>query len=65
MKNRLPQLRAEKNLSQAALASAVGVSRQTIVSIERGHFSPSLPLAFRIAALFGGSIEDIFTPDPQ
>lgn len=65
MHNRLPQLRAEKAWSQAALASALGVSRQTIVSIERGHFSPSLPLAFKIAALFDCTIEDIFTPDPD
>ncbi|SEF12462.1 putative transcriptional regulator [Arthrobacter alpinus] len=65
MRNRLPQLRADKALSQASLASALGVSRQTIVSIERGHFSPSLPLAFRIAALFDCTIEDIFTPDPD
>lgn len=63
MENRLPQFRAEKKLSQAALAAALGVSRQTIVSIERGHFSPSLPLAFSIAALFECTIEDIFTPD--
>lgn len=63
MKNCLPQLRAERKWSQAALASELGVSRQTIVSIERGHFAPSLPLAFRIALLFERSIEEIFTPD--
>ncbi|WEV47567.1 helix-turn-helix transcriptional regulator [Bifidobacterium sp. ESL0690] len=61
MKNDLTQLRAERHLSQEALAQAVGVSRQTIISIEKGRFDPSLPLAFRLAQLFNCSIEDIFT----
>ena len=59
----LAALRAEKGLSQAALAEALGVSRQTVISIERGRFDPSLPVAFRIAAVFGRRIEDIFHPD--
>lgn len=63
MKNTLPQLRLEHKLSQQALADLLGVSRQTIISIEKGRFDPSLPLAFRIASVFGCSIEDIFTPD--
>lgn len=62
MRNVLPQLRAEKGLSQERLAEIVGVSRQTIISIEKGRFDPSLPLAFDLADVFGMSIEDIFTP---
>jgi len=61
--NRLSDLRAERGLSQAALADLLGVSRQTIISIERGRFDPSLPLAFRLAATFDSRIEDVFTPD--
>ena len=64
MENVLPALRAERGLSQAALAEALGVSRQTVISIERGRFDPSLPVAFRIAAVFGLRIEDIFSPEP-
>jgi len=59
--NRVSELR-EKNdqMSQAALAKAVGVSRQTIIAIEQGHYSPSLERAFRIATIFGVGIEDVF-----
>ena len=60
MKNRLKVLRAEKDWTQAELASALEVSRQTINAIEKGKFDPSLPLAFKIARLFGLSIENIF-----
>lgn len=63
MRNTLADLRAEHGLSQAALAEALDVSRQTIISIERGRFDPSLPLAFKIAAHFDRTIEDIFQPD--
>ena len=63
MKNRLKVLRAERDWSQSALASRLGVSRQTVNAIERGKYDPSLPLAFKIAAVFGRRIEDIFTPD--
>lgn len=63
MRNTLAELRAEHGLSQAALAEALSVSRQTIISIERGRFDPSLPLAFKIAAHFNRTIEDIFQPD--
>lgn len=63
MDNIIPQLRARLGLSQASLAAELNVSRQTIVSLEKGRYDPSLPLAFRIARLFGCSIEDIFTPD--
>jgi putative transcriptional regulator len=63
MKNRLRVLRAERDWSQARLAEELGVSRQTINAIETGKYDPSLPLAFRIARLFGQPIERIFTPD--
>ncbi|MBB3661305.1 MULTISPECIES: helix-turn-helix transcriptional regulator [Prauserella salsuginis group] len=53
----------EQAWSQAHLAELLGVSRQTVVSIEKGRFDPSLPLAFRIARTFDRPIEDIFTPD--
>ena len=62
MENRLAELRAEHQLSQAALTELLGVSRQTVISIERGRFDPSLPLAFTIARHFGTTIEDIFRP---
>jgi len=60
MKNRLKVLRAERDWTQAQLANELEVSRQTINAIEKGKFDPSLPLAFKIARLFGLSIEDIF-----
>ena len=63
MKNRLKVLRAERNWTQAELADALDVSRQTINAIETGKFDPSLPLAFRAARLFGLRIEEIFN-DP-
>ena len=60
MKNRLRVLRAEHNLSQADMAQRLGVSRQTVNAIETGRYDPSLPLAFKIAWLFGKRIEDVF-----
>ena len=63
MKNRLKVLRAERDWTQAELASALEVSRQTINAIEKGKFDPSLPLAFKIARLFGLSIENIFSDE--
>ncbi len=63
MRNSLSELRSERGLSQQALADLLGVSRQTIISIEKGRFDPSLPLAFRIAATFERAIEDVFYPD--
>ena len=60
MKNRLKVLRAERDWSQAELGSRLGVSRQAINAIETGKYDPSLPLAFKIARLFGQPIEDIF-----
>lgn len=62
VRNRLRVLRAERDWSQADLATHLGVSRQTINAIETGKYDPSLPLAFKIAALFEQAIEDIFTP---
>ena len=62
MKNRLKVLRAERDWSQAELAERLDVSRQTINAIETDKYDPSLPLAFKIAALFGMKIEDIFDP---
>ncbi|MDP3369889.1 MAG: helix-turn-helix transcriptional regulator [Brevundimonas sp.] len=61
MNNRLKVLRAEHNWSQADLADQLGVSRQTINALETGRYDPSLPLAFRIAHLFGRPIESIFS----
>ncbi len=63
MENRLPDLRASKGWSQQRLADELGVSRQTVISIEKGRFDPSLPLVFRIARTFGCAIEEIFFPD--
>ena len=63
MKSRLKVLRAEPDLSQAALAEKLEVSRQTINAIEKEKYDPSLPLAFKIGRLFGMPIEDIFIED--
>lgn len=65
MENALPGLRQERGWSQQRLAEELGVSRQTVISIERGRFDPSLPLAFRIARLFGTSIEAVFVPGDE
>ena len=60
MRNRLKELRAVRNWSQADLAERLGVSRQSVNAIETGKYDPSLPLAFRIARLFDMPIEAIF-----
>ena len=60
MKNRLKVLRAERDWSQADLAIRLDVSRQSVNAIETGKYDPSLPLAFKIATLFGMPIEAIF-----
>jgi len=63
VKNRLRDLRTARGWSQAELGTRVGVSRQAIIAIEMGRFDPSLPLAFKLARLFGLRIEDIFESD--
>jgi putative transcriptional regulator len=63
VKNRLKVLRAERDWTQARLAQELEVSRQTVNAIETGKYDPSLPLAFRIARLFGQPIEEIFLDD--
>ncbi len=65
MKSRLRVLRAEREWSQAELAQRVDVSRQTVNAIETGKYDPSLPLAFKLARLFGIPIEDVFNPDAE
>jgi len=63
MKNRLKVLRAERDWSQSDLAARLDVSRQSVNAIETGKYDPSLPLAFRIAAVFALPIEAIFSND--
>ena len=63
MRNLVAEARKNLAWSQQRLADELNVSRQTIISIERGRFDPSLPLAFRIAAVFGSTIEELFFPD--
>ena len=63
MKNRLRALRDAHGLTQAALADLLEVSRQTVNALETGRYDPSLPLAFRLARVFGEPIESIFDPD--
>ena len=65
MKNRLKVLRAERDWSQADLAEQLSVSRQTINAIETGKHDPSLSLAFRIARLFGATVETVFRDAPN
>lgn len=62
MNNHVRELRGEQGWSQAELAERLDVSRQTINAIETGKYDPSLPLAFKIAQLFGRPIESIFLP---
>jgi putative transcriptional regulator len=65
MNNRLKVLRAERDWSQAQLAEHLGVSRQTVNALETGRYDPSLPLAFKIARVFGRPIESIFSDDQE
>ncbi|MCM2674915.1 helix-turn-helix transcriptional regulator [Alkalicoccobacillus plakortidis] len=60
MENSIKELRKQHHLSQEALAQKLGVSRQTIISIEKGKYHPSLPLAIQIARCFGTHVEDVF-----
>jgi putative transcriptional regulator len=65
VKNQLRVLRAERGWSQEKLAEALGVSRQTANAVETGRYDPSLPLAFKIAKIFGKHVEDIFFPEDE
>jgi putative transcriptional regulator len=62
MNNRLKTLREGRGWTQGALADQLGVSRQTVNALETGRYDPALPLAFRIARLFGQPLESIFFP---
>ena len=62
MENRLKELRAKRGWTQEALARRLGVSRQTVISVERGRYYPGLLLAFKMADEFGRPIEDLFRP---
>jgi putative transcriptional regulator len=63
MKNRIRELREQQGLTQKQLAAALGVSRQTVIAIERGRYAPSLPLAFKISRVFEELIEDLFSDE--
>ncbi len=65
MKNRLKELREKTSMTQEDLASKVGVSRQTVISLERGKYNPSLILACKLARIFNSTIEDIFLFDDE
>ena len=65
MKNKVKLLREERRWSQGELANALGVSRQTVISIEKERYNPSLALAFSIASLFECPIEAIFVPESK
>jgi len=65
MKNRVRDLREKRGWTQSALAERLDVSRQTVHSIEKGKYSPSLPLAFRISRTFGCAIEEVFCDEER
>lgn len=65
MKNSLREQRTLRGLSQADLAESLGVSRQTVIAIESGRYSPSLPLAFRIARYFNVTVDRLFDPEEE
>jgi putative transcriptional regulator len=65
MKNLVRELRTAGELSQAELGDALGVSRQTIIAIERGRYLPSLPLAINMARFFSMAVEDVFIQDEE
>ena len=65
MRNRVRELRSDVGMTQADLGEALGVSRQTINSIEGGRYLPSLPLAIRIARLFGAGVQEIFEMEEE
>ena len=63
MRNRVRDERLKRGISQAEMARALDVSRQTVISIEADRYSPSLPLAFRIARYFGSTVGEMFIPE--
>ena len=65
VKNLLRDQRTQRGLSQADLADGLGVSRQTVIAIESGRYSPSLPLAFRIAKFFDTTVDEMFDPEEE
>ncbi|APM39517.1 helix-turn-helix transcriptional regulator [Clostridium kluyveri] len=64
MKNSIKELRKEKNYRQEDLATALGVTRQTINAIENNKYDPSLSLAFKLASILGTTVDKLFEPDP-
>jgi len=65
MKNRMKELRARDNITQAQLANIVGVRRETIVFLEKGKYNPSLSLAYAVAQVFKMTIEEVFIFEPS
>ena len=65
MTNRIRALRTEQGLTQAQLAAALGVTRQTVIAVEQGRYSPSLELAFQIARALGRPIDQVFAYEPE
>jgi putative transcriptional regulator len=65
MRNRIREERTQLKISQAELGSALGVSRQTVIAIESGRYSPSLPLAFKIARFFNTTVDSMFDPEAE
>lgn len=65
MKNRIQELRKEQDMTQQGLAEKLGVSRQTIISLESGKYNPSISLAYKLAKIFGLTIEDVFIFDEE
>jgi len=65
MHNRVREIRSAAGLTQEELGARAGVSRQTIISIERGRYDPSLSLAFKLAALLGATLEELFHPEEE
>lgn len=65
MKNRIKVLRAGRDMTQEQLAELAGVTRNTIISIEKDRYCPSLKLGYRIAAVFGTGIDEVFTYEPD
>ena len=65
MKNRIEEIRKERGIRQEEFAKAMGVSRQTISSLENGRYNPSIQLAFKLARYFGLTVEDIFIDEEE